>query len=111
VSRASPLVRGSPDDLRRLNALLAPNLTFLAVVARAGGRLSAGRVAAEAGVLIERLPAGERRATAPLWPSSSRRARMHALSAALAECAMVLGLGTSACRAGALERRQRSTGP
>jgi hypothetical protein len=98
VSRASPGVSGLRADIRRLNALLAPHLTFAAVKApKVAGRPPA-RDAAETGVLIERLSGGERRAVTPLPRSSSRRARLLALSAALAECAMRLGLGTSVCR-------------
>ena len=100
MSRASPGASGLRDDIRRLNSALAPHLTLLTVrVPAVPGRPRARRAdVGETCVLVERLPGGERRAAAPLPRSSTRRARLLAISAALADCAMSLGLGTSVCR-------------
>lgn len=95
--------RFSRPDIGRINALLKDNLRF--EVSRSGSPALArcpssvsgaglGAALADRGVLTLELPNGSRlSAGAELKVPGSRRGRLLALAACLAECAMSLGLG------------------
>jgi len=98
IRRCGAAVR--PDDLDRLNGVLAANVRFRIVRPAAGSVVSGVRCpGSPAGVLVARLPDGrERHAASPLAGATSRRARLLQLSCCLAECAMRLELGTAVYR-------------
>jgi hypothetical protein len=105
-------------DIGRINALLRDNLRF--EVARGGSPSSSSPPSSDAGaslraaladrgVLTVELPDGRRlSAGAELTAPGSRRDRLLALAACLAECAMSLGLGAGVYSPPALRTAARA---